>query len=118
MWVKSSKSGWFSGVGRIVVPLVAGLELQSLGTRNLLRGNAFLLPGGEKVAEAIGCDPKWTAKVKKRIANLSDAVDGALSEHGVPLWLWILAEAEVIGREESDGSTKEGEALGPVGATI
>ena len=99
------------------LPFITNAE-NSLATRNLLRGNAFLLPGGEKVAEAIGCDPKWTAKVKKRIAKLSDAVDGALSEHGVPLWLWILAEAEVIGREESDGSTKEGEALGPVGATI
>ena len=99
------------------LPFITNAE-NSLATRNLLRGNAFLLPGGEKVAEAIGCDPKWTAKVKKRIAKLSDAVDGSLSEHGVPLWLWILAEAEVIGREESDGSTKEGEALGPVGATI
>ena len=37
---------------------------------------------------------------------------------GFPLWLYLLAEAEVIGRAEDNGSTKEGEALGPVGATI
>ena len=101
----------------LALPFITNAE-NSLATRNLLRGNTFLLPGGEKVAEAIDCDPKAIAKVKKRIAKLSDAVDGKLSEHGIPLWLWILAEAEVVGREESDGSTKEGEALGPVGATI
>ncbi len=86
----------------------------SLATRNLLRGNTFLLPGGEKVAEAIGCEQKVIDKVLKKVAKLS----GDLPPHGVPLWLYILAEAEVIGRAEDNGSTKEGEALGPVGATI
>ena len=45
-------------------------------------------------------------------------VNGDLGDEGIPLWLYLLAEAEVIGRAESDGSTKEGEGLGPVGATI
>ncbi len=86
----------------------------SLATRNLLRGNTFLLPGGEKVAEAIGCDQATIDKVVKKIGQLSSD----LPAHGIPLWLYILAEAEVIGRAEVNGSTKEGEALGPVGATI
>ncbi len=86
----------------------------SLATRNLLRGNTFLLPGGEKVAEAIGCDSNLIAKVKKKVATLNSE----LSEHGIPLWLYILAEAEVVGRAETNGSTNEGEGLGPVGATI
>ncbi|NVE94567.1 peroxidase [Altererythrobacter sp. JGD-16] len=90
----------------------------SLATRNLLRGNTFLLPGGEKVAEAIGCEPKQIEKVLKRIAKLTKDLEPPLPEHGIPLWLYLLAEAEVIGRAEPDGSTKEGEALGPVGATI
>lgn len=87
---------------------------KSLATRNLLRGKTFLLPGGEKVAEAIGCEQKVIDKVLKKIAKLSDD----LPPHGIPLWLYILAEAEVIGRQEDNGSTAEGEALGPVGATI
>lgn len=87
---------------------------KSLATRNLLRGNAFLLPGGEKIAAAIGCDEKQIAKVLKKVAK----VNGDLGKDGIPLWLYLLAEAEVIGRAEADGSTKEGEGLGPVGATI
>lgn len=93
----------------------------SLATRNLLRGNTFLLPGGEKVAQKIHehtgdphCDSNAIAKVKRKVASLGTA----LSEHGIPLWLYILAEAEVIGCAETNGSTKEGEGLGPVGATI
>ena len=35
-----------------------------------------------------------------------------------PLWLYLLAEAEVIGRETSAQSFDPGEGLGPVGATI
>ncbi len=97
----------------LALPFITDAE-NSLATRNLLRGNTFLLPGGEKVAEAIGCEPKQIAKVVKKISKLN----GDLAEHGIPLWLYILAEAEVIGRAEDDGSTKEGEALGPVGATI
>lgn len=101
----------------LALPFIVNAE-NSLATRNLLRGNTFLLPGGEKVAEKIGCEQKTIDKVLKRVAKLSSKVDGELSAHGVPLWLWILAEAEVIGRAERDGSTKEGEGLGPVGATI
>ena len=87
---------------------------KSLATRNLLRGNAFLLPAGEKIAADIGCDEATIKKVVKKVAK----VNGDLGDEGIPLWLYLLAEAEVIGRAESDGSTKEGEGLGPVGATI
>ena len=97
----------------LALPFITNAE-NSLPTRNLMRGNAFLLPGGEKVAEAIGCDTKQIDKVRARVAKLSPE----LSTHGLPLWLYILAEAEVIGRAEADGSSKEGEGLGPVGATI
>jgi hypothetical protein len=97
------------------LPFVDGSPAEkSLATRNLLRGNTFLLPGGEKIAEAIGCDPAQIENVVKKVAQ----VHGDLGDDGVPLWLYLLAEAEVIGRQESNGSTNEGEGLGPVGATI
>ena len=98
----------------LALPFIAPPDENSLATRNLLRGNTFLLPGGEKVAEAIGCDQKTIDKVLKKVAKLNSDLSG----HGIPLWLYILAEAEVIGRAEPDGSTNEGEALGPVGATV
>ena len=98
----------------LALPFITPPDVNSLATRNLLRGNTFLLPGGEKVAEAIGCEQKTIDRVLKKVAKLSKT----LPADGVPLWLYILAEAEAIGRAEQDGSTKEGEALGPVGATI
>jgi len=87
---------------------------KSLATRNLLRGNTFLLPGGEKIAEAVGSPQAQIEKVLNKVAQ----VNGDLGRDGIPLWLYLLAEAEVIGRAESDGSDNEGEGLGPVGATI
>ena len=98
----------------LALPFIAATDENSLATRNLLRGNTFLLPGGEKIAEAIGCDEQQIAKVLKKV----EAVHAGLGNDGIPLWLYLLAEAEVIGRAEPNGSDKEGEALGPVGATI
>ncbi len=97
------------------LPFIDGTPAEkSLATRNLLRGNTFLLPAGEKIAVAIGCPEDQIKKVIKKVAK----VNGDLGDEGIPLWLYLLAEAEVIGRAESDGSTNEGEGLGPVGAAI
>ena len=96
------------------LPFIPEGEEKSLATRNLLRGNTFLLPAGEAVAEAIGCEASVITKVRKAVATLAPD----LSEHGIPLWLYILAEAEIIGRAEPGGGTSAGAALGPVGATI
>ncbi len=92
----------------------APAQEKSLATRNLMRGNAFLLPGGEKIAQAIGCPQDQIDRVLDRI----EVLNGDLGRDGIPLWLYLLAEAEVIGRAEANGSTTEGEGLGPVGATI
>ena len=37
---------------------------------------------------------------------------------GAPLWLYILAEAEMVGRETRYGQFDQGEGLGPVGGRI
>lgn len=96
------------------LPFIAAPDEASLATRNLLRGNTFLLPGGEKIAAAIGCPQDQIDLVLNKVA----AINSDLGRDGIPLWLYLLAEAEVIGRAEMNGSTKEGEALGPVGAVI
>ncbi len=86
----------------------------SLATRNLLRGNSFLLPGGEKVAAQLGRPANEIEKVMAHIAKISD---DAITD-GAPLWLYILAEAEAIGRETTSCGFDKGEGLGPVGARI
>ena len=95
------------------LPFIAEGE-KSLATRNLLRGNSFLLPGGDKVAEKMGRDSGEISKVVNVAKTISE---GRIAE-GVPLWLYCLAEAQVIGRETTPGTFDTGEGLGPVGARI
>lgn len=86
---------------------------RSLATRNLLRGNIFMLPAGEKVAEAMGQTPAAISEVMDKVS----AVSKGLITQGAPLWLYILAEAEVHAKDLGSGSVF-GEGLGPVGGTI
>jgi len=80
-----------------------------------MRGNAFLLPAGEKVAAAVGRDQSEIDQVVTKIA----ALNSDFGEEGIPLWLYLLSEAEVIGRASNTGGAAiPGEGLGPVGATI
>lgn len=90
---------------------------KSLATRNLRRSQSFLLPSGENVAVAIGRPAAEIDTVNDFIKNKTSPHNVDLSA-GTPLWYYILAEAEVIGRMESGTSFLPGEGLGPVGATI
>lgn len=89
---------------------------KSLATRNLRRGQSFLLPSGESVAACMERDDAEINDVKNLIRNVSQAHNINL-DNGTPLWFYILAEAEEIGRVDNGGS-KPGEGLGPVGGTI
>lgn len=101
------------------LPFVPANDIKSLATRNLLRGQAFRLPSGEKVAEA--CERtqseinKVTNKAKALAAKATPAAD---ISSGTPLWLYLLVEAGEIGRETSAGIYEKGEGLGPVGGRI
>ncbi len=96
----------------LALPFIPPANVNSLAERNLLRGNTFLLPGGDKVAEHMGRSVSELDKVRDLVESM-----GA-SRKGVPLWLYILAEAEKIGREKLNGKFSKGEGLGPVGARI
>jgi hypothetical protein len=98
----------------LALPFVTPPDEASLATRNLLRGNSFLLPGGDKVAIHMERPASEIDKVMTKIGTMS----GNRITDGAPLWLYILAEAEVIGRETSAGSFDKSEGLGPVGARI
>lgn len=83
---------------------------RSLAGRNLRRGQSFLLPSGEQVAQAMNRPQTQIDQVTNHAASVS----GGNLHGATPLWFWLLTEADVIGRDETD----QGEGLGPVGATI
>jgi hypothetical protein len=87
---------------------------KSLANRNLLRGQSFLLPSGENIAKYIGVSQTDIDKVLNHIYINTPDID---LSNGVPLWYYILAEAECLGRSDADGN-RPGEGLGPVGGTI
>lgn len=96
----------------LALPFIDPSDVNSLAVRNLLRGNTFQLPGGDRVAE-------WMERPAAELDKVRDKVETmGLSRIGVPLWIYLLAEAEEIGRSEANGNRSQGEGLGPVGARI
>ena len=95
------------------LPFINGTpDEKSLATRNLLRGQSFLLPSGEKVAEQMGLNSSGNAAVIQQIRNI--AAENELNlRAGTPLWFYILTEAETLGKDGIGG-----EGLGPVGGRI
>jgi hypothetical protein len=114
----------------LALPFVDGTPAdKSLATRNLLRGNAYRLPSGEQVARLMlerkvsGLRDDMIEAVTDRVRAITQvAVAGTGTEpmtgDGSPLWLYLLAEGEVIGRADGVGGHDPGEGLGPVGARI
>ena len=88
----------------------------SLAVRNLLRGNSYQMQSGETVATCMGRPTDEIQKVKDFVEKLVNPA-GISFKGGTPLWLYILSEAQAIGRQDLDGD-KPGEGLGPVGGTI
>lgn len=74
-------------------------EFSSLAARDLYRGHSVALPSGEEIAQALGLNPCTATDLKTSDANWSET----------PLWLYVLAEAEV---------QRRGEYLGEVGGRI
>lgn len=97
----------------LALPAKVDPEGRSLATRNMIRGQSFLLPAGETVARAMG-------RPEAEIEQVSDSAraDEPGLQGGTPLWYYILKEADLIGRENLDGTRVPGEGLGPVGATM
>ncbi|MCS3665358.1 peroxidase family protein [Salinibacter ruber] len=88
----------------------------SLATRNLLRGQTFLLPSGEEVARRMGRPDSEIDRVADEARDMAEPA--ADLSGGIPLWFYILTEAEELGREDAPGEFEDGEGLGPVGAQI
>ena len=98
------------------LPFIPPNDIQSLATRNLLRGQAFQLPSGENVAYALDRSDTEINKVSRAAQTIAGKnID---LSNGTPLWFYLLVEAEKIGRETSSGHFDKGEGLGPTGARI
>jgi hypothetical protein len=74
-------------------------EFSSLASRDLYRGRSVALPSGESIARALGLALCMATDLKTTHSNWSET----------PLWLYVLAEAEV---------QQNGERLGEVGGRI
>lgn len=74
-------------------------EFSSLASRDLYRGHSVALPSGESIARALGLAPCTATDLKTADSNWLET----------PLWLYVLAEAEV---------QRNGERLGEVGGRI
>ncbi len=98
------------------LPFIPAQDIQSLATRNLLRGQTFMLPSGENIARAMGRGQAEIDKVKQAAATIAGSAADLAS--GTPLWFYVLVEAEKVGRETAPGHFDKGEGLGPVGARI
>ncbi|MEM7551898.1 MAG: peroxidase family protein [Bacteroidota bacterium] len=92
-------------------------SVNSLATRNLMRGESFNLPSGQQVRERLGISDTINSKVDEFLnKDEFKELPPEFSTH-TPLWFYILAESEIIGRMDKNGS-KPGEGLGPTGARI
>jgi hypothetical protein len=98
------------------LPFIPSDSIQSLASRNLLRGQTFLLPSGENVARTIQRSESEIDNVNQAAKSIASAA--ADLSNGTPLWFYILMEAEQIGRETTLDTFEPGEGLGPVGARI
>ncbi len=101
------------------LPFVPPGGVASLVTRNLLRGQAFRLPSGEAIAARCGRPAAEIALVTAAVHALGGAATPAADlRSGTPLWLYIVAEAGVVGREGASNVFEPGEGLGPVGGRL
>lgn len=96
-----------------IVPDPSSANPSSLATRNLLRGQSFMMPSGEAVSRAMGVDDATITTV----SDAADSASGGRLKGCTPLWYYMLMEAEVIGRAD-DGVTQPGEGLGPMGGRL
>ncbi|MBT8052370.1 MAG: peroxidase [Xanthomonadales bacterium] len=100
----------------LALPFIPVSDINSLASRNLLRGQAFRLPSGESVAEFMGRPTSEIDTVRLAAENIAGSAADLSS--GTPLWFYLLVEAEKVGRQDGPNDFEPGEGLGPVGARI
>jgi hypothetical protein len=80
-----------------------------LAKRNIQRARQYGLPSGQAVAGLLGAEVLSNDAIATAIPRLAALSDNAAYQGEAPLWLYILAEAEIV---------HDGAKLGPVGSRI
>jgi hypothetical protein len=97
-----------SGLFNLPIPGVAPAGTNILALRNLQRGRGLGLPSGQSIASRMGIPVLTNAEIVDQIPRLSMLLDQAYLNQ-TPLWLYILAESEIV---------HGGRKIGPVGSRI
>jgi hypothetical protein len=103
-----------SGLFLLPIPGAATEGSAILAKRNIQRARGYGLPSGQAVAARLGIPVLTNAQIASsipRLAFLNDPAHPSASPFlgETPLWLYILAESQIVNK---------GEKLGPVGSRI
>lgn len=98
-----------AGLFTLPIPGAEASGSAILAKRNIQRAREYGLPSGQAVAERLGLRVFTNEEIAEAIPRLAALRDDPAYEEQTPLWLYILAEAEIV---------HQGAKLGPVGSRI
>jgi len=98
-----------AGLFTLPIPGAEATGSAILAKRNIQRAREYGLPSGQAVAARLGVDVLTNDEIAAAIPRLAALRDDPAYKGEAPLWLYILAEAQIL---------REGRKLGPVGSRI
>jgi hypothetical protein len=98
-----------SGLFMLPIPGAEASGSAILAKRNIQRARQYGLPSGQAVARRMGVEALTNEAIAIQIPALAPAMGDLAYEGQAPLWLYILAEAQIA---------HDGAKLGPVGSRI
>jgi Animal haem peroxidase len=98
-----------SGLFALPIPGAEASGSAILAKRNIQRAREYGLPSGQAVAKRLGLKPLKNDEIAAAIPGLAALRDDPAYLRKAPLWLYILAEAQIV---------HDGAKLGPVGSRI
>jgi hypothetical protein len=98
-----------AGLFTLPIPGAEASGSAILAKRNLQRARQYGLPSGQAVAARLGLVPLTNQNIAEAIPRLVALRDDPSYQGETPLWLYVLAEAQIV---------HDGAKLGPVGSRI
>ena len=97
-----------SGLFTLPIPGAESEGSSILAKRNIQRAREYALPSGQAVAARLGLHVYSNAEIVALIPRLA-VLTGSAYQEGAPLWLYVLAESQIV---------HDGAKLGPTGSRI
>jgi Animal haem peroxidase len=98
-----------AGLFTLPIPGAEAADSAILAKRNIQRAREYGLPSGQAVAARLGIDVLTNEEIATAIPRLGALRDDPAYQGEAPLWLYILAESQIV---------HDGAKLGPVGSRI